>query len=863
MRLARCRTLLLALIIPCAALADTLPRIAVGGTLRMGFGGVLLRAGLPFTYLTDREQADPAALAQYDVILQAAMFSDDQGLRGPTCAALDSFVKQGGMLWTAQQCLPPQALAGLTYSQQATGHPPPCTGWPFRLEAGDHPLLKRFAPNQQWEYGYHRFAIRPADQDTVLARFVDLPRFAALVSRKYGQGEVLYSGFDLAYLQGNWAPWYRDFILGVVDYLSHGKATPQWSLGRAPDAPVDIVETKPLPEPADQLVLANPIQPDSLARLPVPAEGHGVLQISGGPQRPGLLTIDVSAGQAVLESRRGRQELRLPASANEVIWHVLPERSDIVAGGQVLASLDGKFGGVASWTGTGEPVWQACEDGLFGADFMSEDGPSSSWTAVDGEWQTTGNRLDGRRPPFTLMGRDGTIAAGLWFWSGPRVTVAVRPHEAQAIRVQLCRDEQGNALEAELAVGEGSTRLLRRLGGQETVLATIDRRLPEDQWTQVELRADWRLAKLLVDGQTWLDATDPGPQFGAMALGVQGRAYFDDVKLSCGADTWPAPAVHSAAFDKGPEGLLDRDTWSHPAAAWIPTQERGDFWHVGRFPEDLWMEIRPSKWGPHGKVVVHAGTERGEPSPIVVADQPTDAVIVRRIAGEWSVSPGKPLAQPNGAVCLGLEFQDLDLAAEDVVLHADGVNETTFDKATVDWREAEGDWKVESRWTCDPRWAWLAGEGIKGRATLWQKQPIVGDLVVQTLVGVMMTGHYGSEAVEPVERLRVSVCGDGEDPLSGYTVEVGDHGPDVRLLRLGKEVARTKDVVPHWRETHNFWGDVRVERQGATLACWFHGRSVLTWTDPDPLGDGQVAVWTERNAMVVPYLAVYGKRGSP
>lgn len=846
------------------AAAEPGPRVAVGGTLRMGLGGVLLRAGIPFDYLTDREQADPGVLQRYDVVLQAAMFSDDLGLREPTCRALDAYVQQGGHLWSAQQCRPPQALAGLTSFSQPTQHPPPCSGWAFQLEPGTHPLLRLFAPSQRWEYGYHREVLRPTTQDTVLARFVDQPRFAALVSRRYGQGEVLYSGFDVAYLQGNWAPWYDDLILGILDYLSGGRATPQWSVGRAIlPAPAPSPAEPAGPVPAGQQLLANPLLPDSVARLPVPASGRATFTVTGSTSRPGTLTLELSPGQAVLTSRRGRQPLTLPDGATELCWHVLPERADVVAGGQVLASLAGRFGGAASWRGAGEPLWQSCDDGLFGDDFMSEGAPSSPWQVVDGSWQLTGNQLDGRRPPFALRGADGTIATGFWFWSGPRVTLAVRPLQPGRVRVQLCRDEQGGALTAELAAGEGETRLVRHRDGQQTVLATCGRRLPTEQWTRVELRADWRLAKLLVDGEPWLDAGDPGPQFGMLGLGVEGEAYFDDVQLSCGADSWPTPAVHDAAYDKGPEGLLDRDTWAHPAAAWLPQDERGVFWHVGRFAGDLTLHLRPCQWPAGGKLVIHAGPARGEPSPVAEVTAQTTEVVVRRRDGVWSVSAGRALAQPSGAVCLGLEFHGLDLAAEDVVLEADHVNETTFDHALVDWTAAAGAWAVESRWTCDPRWAWLSGDGLRGRAVIWQKWPIAGDLVVHTLYGVKMNGSYGSEAVEPVERLRLTICGDGVDPSTGYTIEIGDHGPDVRLLRMGREVARARGVVPHWREAHNFWGDLRLERHGDTLNAWFQRRPVFTWTDPQPLGDGQVAVWTERNAVMLPYLAVYGKRGPP
>ena len=49
------------------------PRIGVLGALRMGFGGALTRAGIPFEYVTVPEHQDAKSLARYDLLLVAAM----------------------------------------------------------------------------------------------------------------------------------------------------------------------------------------------------------------------------------------------------------------------------------------------------------------------------------------------------------------------------------------------------------------------------------------------------------------------------------------------------------------------------------------------------------------------------------------------------------------------------------------------------------------------------------------------------------------------------------------------------------------------------------------------------------------------
>ncbi|MCC7491922.1 MAG: hypothetical protein IT204_06225 [Fimbriimonadaceae bacterium] len=846
--------------------AEPLPRLGVGGVLRMGLGGVLLRAGLPFDYLSAAEQGDPTVLRRYDAVLQAPIWSDEEGYQTAANRALDQYLRQGGQVYAALQSFPPAALAGLSFSSHSTGHPPSCSGWPFELVAGDHPLLKLLPPQRRWDYGYTLFALQPTPQDTVLARF---PTFgaAALVERRVGAGRLLYSGFDVAYLQGNWAPWYEDLLLALANCLTAGRAVPQWHPVEpvaAPAAPAPPAPT--FPAAAGQQLLAAAAEPYTVARLPRVGGGRGLLRIGARPgSLAGLLLTLAGAQVTVAASPAGRPltpaAVALPGDEPPLLL-LWPDRCELVLAGRVLARWPGQWRGPVTWQGPGEPEWQTNADGLFAADFAAEGQLSADWRVLGGTWRLTGRGEGKGQPGFALRGSDGALAAGDWFWAGPRLQLAVRPREATAVRVQLCRDALGNALEAEVAVDRGSTRLLRRHGPQVTVLATTARVIPARQWTRLEVRADYQLSKLLVDGDLWLQAADPGPQCGGLTLGVAGEASFDDLRLTCGDNTWPTPAVHDPSFDKGPEGLLDRDTWAHPAAAWEPDAGSRQQWLVGRLAADLTLRLTPTAWRAGGQLTVLAGAQRGQSPPLAVWDRPTASAVVRRRAGRWSVDPpGRLLAQPVGSVCLGLAWQQLDLAAAAVRLTAAEVCETTFDKAPVDWREAGGRWVVASRWTCEPEWAWLTGDGRQGRAVLWHKWPLLGPQVVQAYLGVQMTGSYGSAAVEPVERLRLTLAGDGQDPWQGYVLEVGADGPDARLLRHGVEVTRVERIVPHWREMHNAWAEVRVERVGARLTAWLHHRPLLTWTDPQPLPDGQVAVWTERNNLVVPYLALYGRRG--
>ena len=65
------RLMLLLGVLVTAAAGAPLPRIGLAGALRLGCGGVLLRAGLPADYLGPREQCDLATLQRYDLVFCA------------------------------------------------------------------------------------------------------------------------------------------------------------------------------------------------------------------------------------------------------------------------------------------------------------------------------------------------------------------------------------------------------------------------------------------------------------------------------------------------------------------------------------------------------------------------------------------------------------------------------------------------------------------------------------------------------------------------------------------------------------------------------------------------------------------------
>jgi len=93
----------------------------------------------------------------------------------------------------------------------------------------------------------------------------------------------------------------------------------------------------------------------------------------------------------------------------------------------------------------------------------------------------------------------------------------------------------------------------------------------------------------------------------------------------------------------------------------------------------------------------------------------------------------------------------------------------------------------------------------------------------------------------------VAFCGDGSDPDSGYRFVIGaDRGRATRLLRRGEVVAQTTDrrcrvsMGGHCNSPRAF--DVRVENGGAQMTLSLNGYLALQFSDPEPLGAGQIGI---------------------
>lgn len=843
------------------------PSIAVAGGFRMGYSGILKRAGIAFDFLSPTEQCDLAVLQRYELVLCGGAWFEQAKADWSADAkrALDRYVLGGGRLLCEYSAELPDALGEVRDEPFGWRDLTEESGQSFALTPGAHPLKQRLGPGRRWDYGSLLRRFRggvPAEQ--VIARFVE-GRAAgepAIIAKRYGEGELVYIAGIISYIQGNWHPLYDDLVLGIVGYLTDGRARPRWAAtGPEPEpwplAPV-YREAGLLPDGYEPLGEAGPdgyavaIETPRALRLALDATAAGHLAVSVEPTR-----VVVARGEAVLLDRAIVPD-------TELIVLRTPGELALVSAGRCVGrvGLESAPGGSCGQKG-GAVLFQALEP-LYVNDDFTRGGPlGAPWRRVSGRWSLTGAGEPYRRvPEFGLRGRRGSVELGDWFWTEYRAELAVRPLGCREIRLRVgvSREHWG---ELRIGVGRGGSRLVRVAGQRETELGASGASLIDQQWQKLALTMSAGRLRAEVDGEVVLDAAVPELAAGPLGLAVLGgEAMFDDLAVRAPGDLPPA-AVHPAGYDKGPDGLLDHDTWSHPAMAWRPDGEV--LWHTGRFVGDLDLRLPIARAGGPARLTVHCGDERA-PAPALALgdDELADGeTLYLRFRGEllearlgdrtWSLD-GLPTSR-----CIGLEWTGLSLAAGSVVVAAEDVFEQVFHRAADSFWEAEGRWQVGARWPCMPEWAWLTGEGTP-RAVWWHKHRLLGDGVVQAYLGVRMKDAFGREQSEPFERLRLTLCGDGDDPRSGYLLELGSAVDGFsRLYRRDRVVATAVAGLPDVKEVHNFWGDLRVERHRDTITAWFMGRLLLEYQDPDPLPDGQLAVWTDENTLAMPYLAVYGR----
>jgi len=612
---------------------------------------------------------------------------------------------------------------------------------------------------------------------------------------------------------------------------------------------------------------------------------------------------------APLLIRRRPGLVSVVAGATEVL-HV---RASSAPGGAVAVCA----GGVT----LSDPVCQPVAPAVFDDDFMREAGPATLWTPVSGTWTNVGvgdeeYSING----FYYLGRSDQTAlatAGDWFWEDYSLSAAVRPNAAgtqvgRTVRstvsppsakagdaqVGLCALVQDNgdylAFVADPAsAASPKLRLTRTLSGAQTVLAETDGGLTPGQWYRLGLRLHDGTLEALLDGETVLTCPDPEVRGGGVGLLVSGgSARFDDVVVRPNSEAIRVPRDEGSPVAELPPSLGPHDTltWGSPATPWEADPEHPSIlWHDGFFPGDfdLSLKVRPASEPALRRLILAPAFSSPENQRLTVALSLAGGSSKAEIA--WQKPGGKPavkrvtlrdqavlqLSRHAGkltvlwcgqAVCqadarrhtrLALEVFGPPVRAKDLTVRSAGAHDYVFGAAPTDWWISSGVWEVSARWACDDRWSWLAGWAT-GDAAIWNKRRFDGDVAVDCYVGVKMNAPGGPETAR-CRDYNLVLCGDRQDPRSGYSFILGgDGGVKTQLLKNGQVVAEAPTIrVPAGYNVHHCWFRVRASRIGNVISYDFERRPVFRYEDPDPLPGGYVGLWTRNSGIMIPRVTIW------
>jgi hypothetical protein len=354
-----------------------------------------------------------------------------------------------------------------------------------------------------------------------------------------------------------------------------------------------------------------------------------------------------------------------------------------------------------------------------------------------------------------------------------------------------------------------------------------------------------------------------------------------------------------------PARLVTPDGMAHAeagAAAALPTEQAGLYWHKGGHYHDLCITTQPfssralagqtmylavndeatrgygmtlRQAGQHGLVSLARNGRKIGDYPFALSTR-LRLVCERRgtllILCAQQLDPNTPDTQPET-----LREQQVFLYRDPAPIAADRVGfrvttpalpaaalrvestrmQDAFEQAPVGWMAQSGLWSVMARYTCSPQWNWYSGIGA-GTPTLWSKYYLGGDQVVEGYLGVKELGAPSDDYLARYTHdLNMTICGDSVHAQSGYTVmrfTRRNGAITTELLRNGAIVAAVPPgdfPLPAGRAAHRQWFATRIEKHDRTITVYLDNRLAMTYVDPHPLAGGYVAFWTVDNGLAI------------
>ncbi|RYX84341.1 hypothetical protein EON83_10530 [bacterium] len=219
-----------------------------------------------------------------------------------------------------------------------------------------------------------------------------------------------------------------------------------------------------------------------------------------------------------------------------------------------------------------------------------------------------------------------------------------------------------------------------------------------------------------------------------------------------------------------------------------------------------------------------------------------------------------PVDAPKGNA-MGLRAIGFRVRTAGLQLWSANRDDFTFADAPTNFYAPSGSWSVFSRWPCYGDWSFFGGTGRQPQ--LWTKRTYSGDIVAEYYAHPQMDLPKEPGYSHPGD-LNVSLCGDGQNPASGYSFVVSGHdNTRTQIFRDGKLVADNAsdaawfhDTINHNTAWHRSWVYVRAEARKATkngqngvlVSLTVNNELLGQFFDPKPLErwdkGGRVCFWT-------------------
>ena len=230
---------------------------------------------------------------------------------------------------------------------------------------------------------------------------------------------------------------------------------------------------------------------------------------------------------------------------------------------------------------------------------------------------------------------------------------------------------------------------------------------------------------------------------------------------------------------------------------------------------------------------------------------------------------GRVLAEPQN-----IELAGALPVLRDVQVESANVRDYTFTSAPTDWWVQSGVWEMTNRWSCSPGWSWFGGRSDEV-ASIWNKRKFSGDLSVQCYFAFKMDTS-GTKAwrdgvggwMERPADFAITTCGDGTNLGSGYSfIVAAENNQHCVLLKQGKVVMESSapeailasniDGKVDTNKLHRKWWFAKINKIGDRVECWLDNNLLFTYTDPKPLNDGQMALWTYSNGIMLARVQIF------